>query len=142
MPPVSGEWLLSIKLSCIRAGLHVAVAWLMVALAGCVGVANPEGPAGEPYVRGSVESITARATATGLLVRAGPGSREMCGINADVDTQTRYFRRTGAGKLQQAALADVSIGDTVEVYVEGPVAESCPVQGSASAIVVVSEAGL
>jgi hypothetical protein len=87
-----------------------------------------------------LESITPRAAAARLLVRAGPGSREPCGISASADAGTRYFRRAPAGELRGAALSDVQVGDTVEVYVEGPVAESCPVQAKASAVVLVSGA--
>lgn len=118
------------------ANTHGLVLVLVPLLAAC-GAASTLEPAGSPYVRGPVESITSRATGTGLLVRAGPGSREPCGISASADAGTRYLRRTPAGELERARLADVQVGDTVEVYVEGPVAESCPVQGKASAIVLV-----
>jgi hypothetical protein len=111
---------------------------IIAAFSGCASSASVEAPGGTPLVSGPVESVTSHATGTGLLVRAGPGSREPCGILAVADARTRYLRRTGAGSLQEASLADVSVGDTVEVYVEGPVAESCPVQGTASAVVLVS----
>lgn len=113
---------------------------LAAALAACTGSSTLEPPAGTPYVRGPVESVASRAAAARLLVRAGPGSREPCGISASADAGTRYLRRTPAGELEGAGLSDVQVGDTVEVYVEGPVAESCPVQARASAVVLVSEA--
>ena len=91
---------------------------------------------GEPLVRGEVESVEHRATASGILVRALPGSREMCGIAATADSVTRYYRRASSGGLSAAAAGDLTVGDTVEVFVEGPVAESCPVQGRAAAIVI------
>ena len=49
---------------------------------------------------------------------------------------TRIARRFAAADAR-AALGE---GDTVEVYVDGPVALSCPPQGRASAIVLVAEA--
>lgn len=116
---------------------HVALlpAALVGALLACSSVTPSDAPAGEPLVRGPVESIDHRATASGLLVRAAPGSREMCGISATADAATRFFRRT-RGRLEPAVLGDVQVGDTVAVYVDGPVAESCPVQGRASAIII------
>lgn len=108
----------------------------LIGAAACSSVSPADPLMGEALVRGPVESIDHRATASGVLVRAAPGSREMCGIAATVDNGTQYFRRA-AGELRPAALADLTVGDTVEVYVDGPVAESCPVQGRASAIVIV-----
>jgi len=107
-----------------------------ILLPACSGPVAGNLPEGEPYVRGPIESIDHRATASGILVAAGPGSREACGISATADSDTRYFRRTAAGQITPAAVGDLVIGDTVEVYVEGPVAESCPVQGYAAAIVI------
>jgi len=94
----------------------------------------------EPYVRGPVESITHHATASGILVRAGPASREACGIAATADARTRYLERAPGGALQPLDRSALAVGDTVEVYVDGPVAESCPVQGRAGTIVRVARA--
>ncbi len=115
---------------------------LLVALLTTACVTRPPvDPVGEPYVRGPVESITHRATASGLLVRAGPGSPEPCGISATTDERTGYFRRAADGGLRPLTLGELQIGDTVEVYVTGPVAESCPVQGFASTVVLTSRPG-
>ena len=82
--------------------------------------------------------MTHRATASGLVVRPEAGASDPCGIAATVDGGTVYFRRAApGGDLSPSALAEISVGDTVEVYVSGPVAESCPVQGRAATIVVV-----
>jgi hypothetical protein len=119
------------------AALGLALLAVMLALAlGCAGPPAPLVPAGEPYVRGPVESVPHHATASNLLVRAGPGSREACGISARVDSRTRYLRRDSTGEVRAWAMADLDVGDTVEVYVEGPVAESCPVQGYAAVVVL------
>ena len=97
-----------------------------------------EGIAEEPYVRGPIADMAHRATSSGLFVMGGPGSVEPCGIRATVDANTRYQRRARDGALSEATLADLSVGDTVEVYVVGPIAESCPVQGKASRIVEIA----
>lgn len=120
----------------------IAVAALCIApLAACTATSALQPPDQEPYVRGSIVSITHRATASTLRVEGGPGSREPCGIVATVDAETRYLTRTPAGTLGPGSLAALSEGDTVEVYVSGPVMESCPVQGRASSIVLIGRAG-
>lgn len=108
-------------------------------LAACAGAAGPDEPDREPIVRGPVETITHHATGSGILVRAGPGSRDSCGIAATADRDTRYRRRAPDGTLREATLTDLSVGDTVEVYVVGPVAESCPLQGRAATIVLLAD---
>jgi hypothetical protein len=91
---------------------------------------------GEPYIRGPVEAIAHHATASNILVRAAPGSPDRCGISATVNGETRYLRQPSDDARNAAALSDIDVGDTVEVYVSGPVAESCPVQAYAAAVVL------
>ena len=117
----------------VRAPWRLAIA---LVFAGCGTTVGTEGPLGEPLVRGPVESIDHRATASGIVVRAAEGSAEMCGIAATAGAETRYYRLMPDGTRASAAVGDLQIGDTVEVFVEGPIAESCPVQGRASAIVI------
>jgi len=122
MPPIS-----------LRA---LACAALVAVLPACSSFGGTPVPVGELYLTGVVAEVQHRATASGLLVDPPPGVG--CGIRATADAETRVFRRAASGDL--AALANagaVSVGDRVEVYVDGPVAESCPVQGRASSLVVV-----
>ncbi|HYW30039.1 MAG TPA: hypothetical protein VE869_00935, partial [Gemmatimonas sp.] len=89
-----------------------------------------------PFVQGPVVSITAGRAGSVLLVHAGPTSREPCGIAATVGPRTRVLRRsTTDGVLRRADLRDIRVGDTVEVYVD-QVAESCPTQGTPTALVL------
>lgn len=119
----------------------VAAAALCIApLLGCTATSTTQEMDGEPYVRGPIVSITHHAGRSRLRVEGGPGSREPCGIVATVDAETRYLARTPAGTLGPGSLAGLSEGDTVEVYVTGPVAESCPVQAHADAVVLVARA--
>jgi hypothetical protein len=99
---------------------------------------RPHEPSGDPYVRGAVEAISSDGATTTIFVRAGPGSREPCGIVAKTDSRTGYFHRGPAGHLVPATLSALQRGDTVEVFVTGPVMESCPVQGYASVIVALA----
>ena len=94
-------------------------------------------PVGELYIRGPIESVTHRATASGILVQPAPGSDVACGISARVDAENRYLRRDTEGELHPITVADLEVGDTVEVFVTGPIAESCPVQGYVSTMVLV-----
>ena len=71
-----------------------------------------------------------------MLVQPAPGSQESCGLRALVTARTPVRRRSDDGATSRAALGDVRVGDTVEVYVAGPVALSCPAQAEASALVL------
>ncbi|HEX8360679.1 MAG TPA: hypothetical protein VF613_11240 [Longimicrobium sp.] len=117
-----------------RARLFVALA----VLAGCARTSLPDAPSGEPYVRGPVESFTHHATASRLLVRPGPGSPDACGIAATVDARTRYLQRGPSGEPRAIPRSSVGVGDTVEVYVTGAIAESCPAQAYAAVVVLVA----
>ena len=110
----------------------------LTAAAACARASQPVAANGAPYTRGPVEAFTHSATASNLLVRGGPGSRESCGISATVDARTRYFQKQASGELRTIPRSAVAVGDTVEVYVEGPIAESCPPQGYGSAVVRVT----
>lgn len=120
--------------------LLAAAALCIVPLAGCTAASAPQPLDQEPYVRGPIVSITQHAGASRLQVEGGPGSQEPCGIIATVNAATRYLARTSAGAISRGSLAGLSEGDTVEVYVTGPVMESCPVQGRASTVVLVARA--
>lgn len=111
------------------------------ALAACGGAPGLQDPTGRPYVRGPIESIDHRATTSGIVVGGGPGSVEPCGISATVDSRTRVLERAPSGALRELTIAALGVGDTMEVFVDGPVAESCPVQGRASAMVRVASGG-
>lgn len=117
----------------------VALLLACMLLAGCAAPAPLEPPDEEPYARGRVAEITHGPSRSRVLVEALPGSREPCGIAAGVDEETRYLRRE-AGTFRPSMLAELSVGDTVEVWVKGAVAESCPPQGYASTIVVLGVA--
>lgn len=119
--------------STVRAGRLLAAVGL---LAACSGSARFEPPAGTPFVQGPVASITPGHAGIVLLVRAGPESREPCGIAATITARTRVLRRASAdGALRSAELRGIRVGDTVEVYVD-QVAESCPTQGTPTMLVL------
>ncbi len=110
-------------------GLTLAVC----ASPGALGV--PDGP---PTVRGAVARIQHSATASGLLVEPGGGA---CGLQATADAGTRVVRRDASGRpvpvgTGAEGVGALSVGDSVSVWVDGPVMESCPMQGRAALVVV------
>ena len=82
-----------------------------------------------PDTEGSVSEVTAGSLrvdeATGVV---GP-------LAARVDDATEVLRRRD-GAYHEAALADIAVGDRVQVWVDGPVAESSPAQAHAEAVVL------
>jgi hypothetical protein len=121
----------------IRSRLQVAPLLAVAALVNaCSEPAGLEPIAGTAFVQGPVASITPGQNGSVLLVRAGPTSREPCGIAATISTRTRVLRRsTTSGALRRADLRELRVGDTVEVYVD-EVADSCPAQGTPTALVL------
>ena len=91
-----------------------------------------------PTLRGRLVEVRHSATASGFLIEPGGGA---CSLQATGESQTRYFRRTadrqlvplGTGAAGAGALAS---GMTASVWVDGPVMESCPMQGRAGVVVV------
>ena len=113
---------------------------LAILLGACRRGASAELPPGEPYASGAIESITHHATGSGILVRPAPGSPDACGISATADDATRFLVRTGTGAPRPLDRSELAVGDLVDVYVDGPVALSCPPQGHATVIVRVGRA--
>lgn len=101
----------------------------------CVRPASVRVPDGPPTVRGAVVSVRHSATATGILVRP---AGEACGLQAVADAQTRVLERSASGAVTEVGIGAVAVDDTVEVYVDGPVLESCPLQGRAGTVVLVA----
>ena len=115
-----------------HASQRLAVAGLLSA---CSGSAELEPPSDTPFVQGPVAKIAPAQDGAVLLVHAGPGSREPCGIAATVNSRTRVLQRSAAnGALRRADLRNIRVGDMVEVYVDR-VADSCPTQGAPTMLV-------
>jgi hypothetical protein len=76
-------------------------------------------------------------TRSTVLVEEIPGGLETGGQKASltVTDRTGLFRRI-AGRVVAISFADLRTGQKVEVWYDGPVAESYPLQGKARAIIV------
>ena len=103
----------------------VAVA-VLASCGGDDGAAPPDRP---PESTGPVSMVT------GSAVRIDDGTGELTAVQARVDGATRILRRRGDG-YEAVAIDAVRVGDRVELWVDGPVAESFPVQAHAEAVVL------
>jgi hypothetical protein len=68
-----------------------------------------------------------------LRIDEGRGAYDAASVT--VDEASAVLRRTDAG-YEEAALADLRPGDLAEVWFDGPVAESYPVQARAGTLVI------
>jgi len=112
----------------------VAGALLIAGVAGCAPVVPGE-PAG---ITGSITYIALTATPPPLASITVEGGVQPDGAVSDkavvaVTDKTNLFDAEG----QKAELQSLRVGQQVKVWFTGPVAESYPVQGTASAIQVI-----
>ena len=89
-----------------------------------------------PDMTGFVTSVSGRPDGVTVLVEADP-SHPSIGDKASVavTSGTRITRRTQGGEVA-ATFRDLVPGLRVEVWFDGPVATSYPVQGKAQALVI------
>ncbi len=114
-------------------------------ITGPVATVRPAVPAGgEPCTTGGDESTSSDGDAacdptqgTGRpgSVRIDEGTGTYTAAVARVDDDTSVLRR-GSDGFEQATFDDVRAGDRVEIWFEGPVAESHPVQGRAATVLL------
>ena len=107
--------------------IALVVALLVLALAGCGGANEPAGPPERPA---EYEGILEESDGEGrLLVRA---EGDACGIWTSPEEGARVFDSTGA----EIGWAELEPGARVALWIPGPIAESCPMQGAAEAVAV------
>ena len=89
-------------------------------------------------ITGFLTSVSGRADGVTVLVEADP-SHPSFGDKASVavTSSTRITRRAQGGGEAAATFRDLVPGLQVEVWFDGPVATSYPVQGKAQAVVIV-----
>lgn len=110
----------------------VLLALAFLVASGCGGGAANR----SPDITGVITSVSGRADGVTVLVEAQP-SHPSIGDKASVavTTGTRITRRAQSGEVA-ATLRDLVPGLQVEVWFDGPVATSYPVQGKAQALVI------
>lgn len=92
---------------------------------------------GAADISGTVTSVSSRSDGVTILVESDP-STPSAGAKASVavTNSTRITRRAPSGEVA-ATLRDLVPGLRVEVWFDGSVATSYPVQGKAQALVIV-----
>jgi len=101
------------------------------------------GPGSGPPARAPERTgtITQRNPGTGgalgtILVEETPGVDGGTKIVLTLTAATQIFREGAGGNAVTATVAELAVGKKVEAWIDGPVAESYPEQGTASAILV------
>jgi hypothetical protein len=95
----------------------------------------PAGSADEAVSSDDEQCPSGSAAAGRGSLRIDAGTGTYTAAIARVDDGTTVLRRRDDA-YEPASFADVHVGDRVEVWFEGPVGESSPVQGRAEAVVV------
>lgn len=114
-----------------------ALAALTLALtaAGCTGRTQP--PSTDPSIRGTITTLTVTMDRASALVEAeGEPLYSYDKATVGITSDTKLLRATGEGAYERITLADLAVGQQVDVWFEGPVAESYPVQATAGTLVV------
>lgn len=93
-------------------------------------------PGEQPGISGSITKADSNAGSRNILVEENPadaaGSQK---ASVRINDQTKIYRRSGSS-VEKSSESALAIGRKVSVWFEGPVAESYPVQGSASVVLL------
>ena len=122
-----------------KAALALTAGLALVLLSACTSDDDAAPAADGPDIRGVITSITAGSgDVTGSVRIEGAIDQDTAYDKAvvRVEGDTRIFRQAG-NALMEVTFSDLTVGQTVEAWFTGPVAESYPVQVKASQIVIV-----
>ena len=127
----------------VKAALALTAALALALLGACSGDDDAAPTPDDPDIRGAITSISDGSGDVIGSVRiegaTGQGTTYDKAV-VRVESDTRILR--GAGDvvaLSEVTFADLQVGQTVEAWFTGPVAESYPVQAKASQIVILAE---
>src|SRR5688572_24426446 len=117
-----------------RTDMRIVLLALVLAVSACGGGAANR----SPDITGFVTSVSGRSDGVTVLVEADP-SHPSFGDKASVavTSSTRITRRSLGGGEVAAMARDLVPGLQVQVWFDGPVATSYPVQGEAQALAIV-----
>jgi beta-N-acetylhexosaminidase len=110
---------------------------VMVALAFAAAGCGSRVPSDPPAITGTIASVSpSDGGGAGSILVEGSGS---IGDKASLRLSgtTPVLHRATDGSVTAATFADLKVGLRVEAWVDGPVAESYPVQATASVIAIV-----
>ena len=89
-----------------------------------------------PGIRGMITRADSAAGSSFILVEENPGDAAGSQkASVRLNDQTKIYRRSGS-ILEKTGQQELTAGKTVSVWFTGPVAESYPVQGTASVILL------
>ena len=104
---------------------------ILVALASAVSCSSPTSlPSGEPQADGII--LTVQSSPMRILVRGN----EECGTYFSVTSDTKIIRAVDSATRVKAAVADLQPGVKARAWASGAIAESCPAQAHASAVLL------
>jgi len=106
----------------------------VVAMLGACGADGGDGGGAAPPDR-AADSVGPVSAVSERSVRIEEATGVVGAVEARLDGDTEVLRRRG-DEYEAAAVADIEVGDRVEVWVDGPVAESFPVQAHAAVVVL------
>jgi hypothetical protein len=101
------------------------------------------------HTRGTITSVPSRVGTAAFLIEERPDQPLGAGAgpfttgdkyHVSVDGATVIQRRTVAGDVRTAALAEIAEGMQAEVWFAGPIRESYPAQGTAARILILDPA--
>lgn len=124
-----------------KAVLALAAALAVALLAACTSDGDAAPGSGDPDIRGLITSISdGSGDVIGNIRIEGTieSDTEYDKAVVRIESDTRILRQVGDA-TQELAYSDLKVGQTVEAWFTGPVAESYPVQAKASQIVVLAE---
>jgi hypothetical protein len=107
---------------------------LCVLLASGCGDSDPSPPDGEAEYAGLVTDVDDEGR---VLVNA-PDDPDECGISFQPGPKVEVLRRSGES-FEAAAWEDLAAGMSVEVWINGAVAATCPNQAQADAVLIAED---
>ena len=119
--------------------MALAAALALAFLGACTSTGDAASAPNDPDIRGGITSITdGSGDVTGGVRIEGAIDEDTAYDKAvvRVESDTTIFRHVG-NAMVEITFADLTVGQTVEAWFTGPIAESYPVQAKASQIVIV-----
>ena len=110
---------------------------LVLALAAVL-VACDGAPRGAPDLTGTITRSSASVSVASILVEERPADAAGSAKASVRVTGTTSLWKTVDGRQEAALVGDLREGARVQVWFDGPVAMSYPVQGTAKAIVILT----
>ena len=125
----------------VTVALALAAGLLLALLSACTSDGDAAPASGDPDIRGVITSITAGSgDVVGSVRIEGAIDQDTSYDKAvvRVESDTQIFRHA-SNAMMEVTFGDLTVGQTVEAWFFGPVAESYPVQAKASWIVITGQ---